>query len=169
MTTPALVTVFDLVGGLPVHPLVVHVTVVVLPLAALALLVVMSLPRAPRWVRWSVVAALAVGALSTCVAAESGEALSDRVGEASVHEELGEDLPLIAAITLALSVVWAVTAELASRATANRAPTRASRALLWWRIAISTVAGAAAVVAIWFTVRVGHSGAVATWQERVGG
>ena len=167
MTTAAAVSAFDLVGGLPVHPLVVHVTVIVLPVAALALVVIMVLPRVPRWVRWSVIAALAVGTLSTFVAAESGEALSDRVGEASVHEALGEQLPPIAAITLALGVAWAIVSELMARATATGAPR--SRPLLWGRVVVSVLAAGAAGVAIWFTVRVGHSGAVASWQERVGG
>ena len=169
MSTSPLMTVFDLVGGLPVHPLVVHVAVIVLPVAGLALIVVMCLPRAPRWVRWSVVAALAVGAASTWVAAESGEELSDRVGEASVHEELGEDLPPIAAITLALGVLWAMVVELSARAVAKASTAAPSRALLWLRVAVSVGAAIAAGIAIWFTVRVGHSGAVASWQERVGG
>jgi len=167
MTTSAMVTVFDLVGGLPVHPLVVHVTVVVLPVAALALVVIMVLPRVPRWVRWSVIAALAVGTLSTFVAAESGNALSDRVGEASMHEALGEQLPPIAAITLALGVVWAIVSELTARAAAAGSPR--SRTLLWLRVIVSVLAAGAAAVAVWFTVRAGHSGAVASWQERVGG
>lgn len=167
---------FDLVGGLPVHPLIVHVAVVVLPVAAIALIVVMALPRAPRLLRWGVVAALAVGALAAWIAKESGEALSERVGEAEVHEELGENLPLIAGITLALGVVWAVVAEFSARtalaataaSTATVATSR-SRALLWVRIVISVMTAGMAVYVVYYTILVGHSGAVATWFSRVGG
>ncbi len=162
---------FDLVIGLPVHPLIVHVAVVVLPAAALALIVIAALPRVHWLLRWGVVAALAVGALAAWIAAESGESLSERVGEPEVHQELGENLPLIAGITLALAVVWAVVSELSARAsrtavTAGAAPSRVWLAL---RIVASVAVAGMAVYAIYYTVLVGHSGAVATWLGRVGG
>ncbi|MBX9471528.1 DUF2231 domain-containing protein [Microcella sp.] len=164
---------FDFIGGLPLHPLVVHVAVVVLPAAALALIVVALLPRVHWMLRWGVVAALAVGALSAWVAAESGEALADRVGEPEVHEELGENLPAIAAVTLAFSIVWGIIAELSARATRATAATESgagpSRALLVLRIVISVAAVMMAAFAIYYTIMVGHSGAVATWFPRVGG
>jgi hypothetical protein len=162
---------FDLVGGLPVHPLIVHVAVVVLPVAAVALIVVMALPRVHPLLRWGVVAALAVGSLAAWIAAESGEALSERVGEPEVHEELGENLPLIAGITLALAVIWAVISELSARASRIASTTGAppSRVWLTLRIVASVVTAGMAVYAIYYTVLVGHSGAVATWLGRVGG
>ena len=162
---------FDLVGGLPVHPLIVHVAVVVLPVAAIALIIVMALPRVHMLVRWGVVAALAVGSLAAWIAAESGESLSERVGEPEVHQELGENLPVIAGITLALAVVWAVISELSARASRVAAATGAmpSRAWLPMRIAISVITAGMAVYAIYYTVLVGHSGAVATWLDSVGG
>ncbi len=160
---------FDLIGGLPVHPLIVHVAVIVLPAAALALIVIVLLPRSHRLVRWGVVAALAVGALSVWVAAESGEALSDRVGEAAVHEALAENLPVVAAVTLALGVIWAVIVEISARsaqATTSAAPSRGLRVL---RVIASAATVAIAAYAIYLTIVVGHSGAVATWLPRVGG
>jgi hypothetical protein len=162
---------FDLFMGLPVHPLIVHVAVVVLPVAALALIIVMALPRVHVLLRWGVVAALAVGSLAAWIAAESGEALSERVGEPEVHEELGENLPLVAGITLALAVVWAVVSELSARASRVATTTGAmpSRAWLLLRITISVLAAGMAVYAIYYTVLVGHSGAVATWLGRIGG
>lgn len=162
---------FDLVGGLPVHPLIVHVAVVVLPVAAAALIIVMALPRVHVLLRWGVVAALAVGSVAAWIAAESGEALSERVGEPEVHEELGENLPLIAGITLALAVIWAVISELSARASRIAASTGAplSRGWLTLRIVASVVTAGMAAYAIYYTVLVGHSGAVATWLGRVGG
>ncbi len=158
---------FDLIGGLPVHPLVVHVAVIVLPAAALALIVVVLLPRVHGMVRWGVVAALAVGALSAWIAAESGEVLSERVGEPSVHAAAGEGVPLIAAVLLALGIAWAILDLLTTRARA--AGTRRSRALLATRIAVSVIATAWAGYTIYATIVAGHSGAVATWLPRVGG
>ncbi len=158
---------FDLIGGLPVHALIVHVAVVVLPVAALALIVVPALPRVHPLVRWSVVGALAVGALAAWFAAESGEVLSDRVGEPSVHAAAGEGVPLIAGVLLALGIAWAVVDLLTARERA--AGVRRSRALLATRIAVSVVAAAWAGYTIYATIVAGHSGAVATWLPRVGG
>lgn len=170
---------FDLIGGLPVHPLIVHVAVIVLPAAAVALIVVVLLPRVHWLVRWGVVAALAVGAMSAWIAAESGEALSERVGEAEVHEELAENLPAIAAVMLAFGIVWAIIVELSAPAahpvtasdssTAPPARPTVSRVLLALRIVISVAAAAMAAFTIYYTIVVGHSGAVATWLPRIAG
>ena len=61
--------------GLPLHPLVVHLTVVAVPLAALPVVLVAVIPRLPWLVRWS---ALVLSALSLAlipVTENSGEAL----------------------------------------------------------------------------------------------
>jgi len=163
----------DLVGGLPVHPLIVHVAVVVLPAAAVGLIVIMALPRVHSVLRWSVIAALAVGTFAAWIAAESGEALSDRVGEAEVHEALGENLPTIAIITLVLGVIWAAITQLSAHvgpAASSAVITRSTgpRALLWLQIIVSIVTAGMAAYAL-YTIIVGHSGAVATWLPRVGG
>ena len=43
---------FDLVNGIPVHPLVVHAAVVLVPLAALGLVVMAVWPRFSRSLGW---------------------------------------------------------------------------------------------------------------------
>lgn len=158
---------FDLIGGLPVHPLIVHLAVIVLPVAALALIIVPALPRVHSLVRWSLVGALAVGALAAWIAAESGEALSERVGEPLVHAAAAEGVPLIAGVLLVLGIAWAMLDLLTAREHAAGAPR--SRALLATRIAVSVVAAAWAGYTIYATIVAGHSGAVATWLPRVGG
>lgn len=158
---------FDQIAGLPVHPLIVHLAVVMLPLAAIALIVIMALPRLHWMVRWGVIAALAVGTIASWIAAESGEALAERVGEPEVHEELGENLPLIAGIALVLGVVWALLSQLSARAVAplaaDSAPQSSTRVLFWLRIAVSVIAAGMAVFTVYYTFIVGHSGAEATW------
>ncbi len=158
---------FDLIGGLPVHPLVVHVAVIVLPAAALALIVVMLLPRVHGMVRWGVVAALAVGALSAWVAAESGEVLSERVGEPSVHVAAGEIVPLIAGMLLAIGTAWAVVDLFDARRRATGAPR--PRAMFAVKVVVTVLAVAWAGYTIYATIVAGHSGAVATWLPRIGG
>ncbi|KQV26322.1 hypothetical protein ASC54_05330 [Yonghaparkia sp. Root332] len=159
--------VFDLIGGLPVHPLVVHLAVIALPVAALGLIVAMAFPRVHAAVRWSVVGALAVGAVSAWVASESGEALSERVGEPEVHAELGEKLPVIAGIALLLGIVWAVISHLMARA-ARRGATPV-RALAIARIVVSVIAAGWMIYTVWYTILVGHSGAESVWMSRLGG
>jgi len=158
---------FDLIGGLPVHPLIVHLAVVVLPVAALALIVVALLPRVPALVRWGVVAVLAVGALAAWVAAESGEALTERVGEPRVHVAAGEIVPTVAGVLLLIGIAWAVVDLLDARRRAAGAPR--PPLLFAAKVAVTVVAIAWSAYTVYAVFVAGHSGAVATWLPRVGG
>ncbi|WP_328291695.1 hypothetical protein OG218_02880 [Kineococcus sp. NBC_00420] len=83
---------FDTIGGLPVHPLVVHAVVVLLPLAVLGTIAVAVFPR---WrTRYAGINALVavVGTALCPVATSSGEALEHRVGDPGLHAELGDQL-----------------------------------------------------------------------------
>ncbi len=65
------------VNGLPLHPLIVHLAVVAVPLAALGALL---LGLAPRWrhqLRWPVIVTAIIAAGATQLAAMSGDALKD--------------------------------------------------------------------------------------------
>ena len=142
---------FDTVLGLPVHVLVVHAVVVGLPLMAVVTAVVAFMPTLRRWMAWAVAVADAGVVVLTYVARESGEQLQQRLGGqvAQEHAALGRNLIWFALLVFAAAVAVALTRG-------SRRPGR------------STVAGAvgvvAAALAIWWTVRVGHSGAVAVWQ-----
>ncbi len=142
---------FDTVLGLPVHVLVVHAVVVGLPLMAIVTVVVAFMPTLRLWMAWAVAVADAGVVVLTFVARESGEQLQQRLGGqvAQEHAALGRNLIWFALLVFAAAVAVALTRG-------SRRPGR------------STVAGAvgvvAAVLAIWWTVRVGHSGAQAVWQ-----
>lgn len=98
----------DTINGLPVHPLVVHAVVVLLPLAALG---VIALAVRPAWRHRYGVLVIAVAALATMsipLATDSGENLEARVGRPGQHAELGDSLiwfaiPLLAA---AVALFW---------------------------------------------------------------
>jgi hypothetical protein len=146
--------------GLPAHPLVVHAAVVMLPLAALATIACAAIPRARRYyapiaLGLAVLATLAVG-----LAQGSGESLEDRVDETRLveqHTEQGEQvLPWAIAVTAVAAAVTAAPALARRRKQVNG---RAATAAL---VAVSLVAG---VGATWTVIRVGHSGAEATWDE----
>ena len=83
------------VFGLPVHPLVVHATVVLVPLTALVLLLAVLLPRFRAWAGWLPLGLAVVSTVLAPISTSSGENLEERLGETSLiekHAELGEML-----------------------------------------------------------------------------
>ena len=76
---------FDLIDGLPVHPLVVHAVVVMLPLAVLG---TVALALRPAWrlrYGWLLVGVTAVATVLVPVATSSGEAAPTRRAKAARH------------------------------------------------------------------------------------
>ena len=138
---------FDTILGLPLHPLIVHGVVVLLPLMALVTVVVAL--RQPWRVplAWPVVVLNALVLGTTVVAKESGEALERRLGvNVADHESWGSRLPYVATALLVVSVLVAI-----------------------WRrnnrfgpIAVILTIIVAGVTVFW-TVRTGHTGAMAVW------
>lgn len=151
---------FDTILGLPVHALVVHGVVVLLPLMALVTVVWAWRRPARTSLGWVVVAADAVVMVMTFVAKESGQALQRRLGGrvALEHGELADPLPLIAGALL-------VTAVLVQVHRTRGDDERGSAGGL--RTALSLLVTLAAAVVVGWTVRVGHSGAEAVWGDIV--
>jgi len=145
-----MVLMFDTVLGLPVHTLVVHLVVVLLPLMALVTMVVAIVPRWRQRIAWLVVVADAGMVLVTFVARQSGLALQSQLGGriAQEHAAIGINLIWFAIGLLAASVVVA----LARRSRGGGARLAAVLALV------------AAVLTTWWTIRVGHTGADAVWK-----
>jgi uncharacterized membrane protein len=152
---------FDLIGGLPVHPLVVHAVVVLLPLAVLGTIAVAV---RPAWrARYGGINALVavVGTALCPVATSSGESLERRVGDPGRHADLGDQLVWFALPMAVLAVVlWWL--QRRRRDEAERAGNG--------RAAVSVVAALAVVASIATAVqvyRVGDSGAQAVWKDQV--
>jgi len=145
--------VFDTVIGLPLHPLVVHAVVVLLPLAALATIAVAV--RAP-WRRFApLLMVLNAGVMiAAWVAVQSGQALEHRVEQFSQpsglqdHAAWGKRLLLLSvALFVGAVVIW-----FARRADG-----------LAMVVGVLAVIGAVGIVVI--TVYVGHSGATMVWKN----
>jgi hypothetical protein len=139
--------VFDTVLGLPVHALVVHGVVVLLPLMAMITAFVAIVPRWRVHAAWPVVVIDAGLVAMTFVARQSGQALQTRLGGgvAEQHGALGKNLIWFALVMFLASLVVAVTR-------------RSERAAVG--PVLTVVAG---VLTIWWTIRVGHSGSDAVW------
>ena len=86
---------FD-VFGLPLHPLVVHAVVVLLPLSALGLIACVVVGRWRRTFAGLSVLGLIVGTVSAFVAMLSGNALAAQAGIPAAHQSLGQVLPWVA-------------------------------------------------------------------------
>jgi cytochrome b involved in lipid metabolism len=144
---------FDTIGGLPLHPLTVHAAAVLIPLSALALVLLVFVPRWRKTYFPLTIGALAVSTGLAYAAKESGEALAARVGNPGEHQALG-DLMFPASVGLFLLglAFYFLTKSKQPKWTAQLAGGLAT-------------AGVAGVVVL--SVLVGHSGAQATWGDRI--
>lgn len=139
------------VFGLPLHPLVVHAAVVLLPLGALGVILsVVFAGLRRRYVGLSVLG-LAAGTGAAFVAVQSGLALAEQVGTPAAHMAAGQLLQWVAAGGLVVTVAWYFL---------QRGKDEQPIAARITGIAAALVS--AAVIAL--TVVVGHSGATAVWS-----
>lgn len=155
-------SIFDLVTGLPVHPLIAHFAVVLLPLAASGLLVALVLPSFRK--RFGILMVLGVlgGAVAAFIAAQSGEQLAQRVGEPQEHAELGELLPYVGIGLALVSVAWFYLSSRADKE--DTAPIQNQAVLTNISAGVSFILAFAAIAG---TTVVGHSGAAAVWERRI--
>lgn len=149
---------FDVAFGLPLHPLAVHVPVVLLPLGALAVLLLLVVPRWRAALAWPVVAVLGIAAVGSVVAKLSGEALAERVGAPGQHQELGNWLVAIAWILFAGTLAWWLW---------QRKRLKQRRATGVVGLIVGVVLATVAVIALIVTVLTGHTGATSVWGDLV--
>ncbi|GAB6987759.1 DUF2231 domain-containing protein [Nocardioides pyridinolyticus] len=151
---------FDTINGLPVHILVVHVVVVLLPLAVLGAIAIAARPA------WRVTygpLVVGVAALSTAlcpVATSSGEELERRVGDPGEHAELGETLVWFSAVLLVLALVLV----LLERRRAQDKPPVGPPMLRHVVAVVLVITAVATGVQVY---RVGDSGARSVWGDQI--
>lgn len=148
------------VNGLPLHPLAVHATVVLVPLTAL-LAVLFVIPRFRSWARVPLLLVSLASVVSVFVSKQSGESFEERLGlrDASnpvaaavrVHAERADLLLVI----MVIFAVIAVVAFLVSR------PSTSYTGVVSVLMSVLLVLGAGAIA--FQTYRVGESGAKAVW------
>lgn len=168
---------FTTFNGLPLHPLVVHAIVVLLPIAALGTIAIAFWPRLRRRYGWIVVAAGAGSTALIPVATQSGEYLEHRVGDPGTHAQLGDQLIWFAIPLLITSAALVMLDRRRTRKTAPESPapaepteaaTEHTDGAAKQPTALRAVATLAVVTALATSVqiyRVGDSGARAAWGD----
>ena len=158
---------FENLGNLPLHPLVVHAVVVGIPLAAL-LAFLFAFPRTRSWARWPLAITVVGATGATYVAKQSGLALEaalaikpgNPVGDLILqHSLLANQLFWI---MIVFSVIGLLNVFLVSRRPAGSTHGAKQPAIL--RIVLPILLVAAAAVALVWIVRVGDLGAHAVWN-----
>jgi len=143
--------VLDTFQGLPVHVLLLHATVVLVPVTCLLTVGVAFWARVRSLAVWPVVALKVVVVWLT---AQAGESLERRLGGSPAvadHAEIGDKLLFFAIALLVASVLVAVLHDRGRAA----------------RLGSGVVSAVVAVATVVWVVRTGHSGAVAVWQDVV--
>ncbi|MGB5759714.1 MAG: DUF2231 domain-containing protein [Acidimicrobiales bacterium] len=164
------------INGLPAHPLLVHLPVAMLPLAALGVLVMLARPAWYARYRWAVLFVGAVGMVGAILAASSGEGLESQIREKEGADAVvalrdhvgGGDLARVLAIVffVALAAYVIVPWFLDRRSAAAVADSRAEPAVPGWIRPVLMVAVAiTAVASVVSIIDAGHSGAGQAWQE----
>lgn len=156
---------FDEIGGLPVHVLVVHAAVVCTPLAA-TLGVLFALVAKWRWLlRWPMVGSSVLALAAVFVAVRSGNVFRDRLGLPHelihAHAEAGQ---LLLNVMLGFVAVVGVAAYALGGPSALRSG-RGARAGVAQptQVVLAAVLVVAAVVVGYQVYRTGEAGARATW------
>jgi len=158
---------FDKIGDLPLHPLVVHAAVIGIPLAAL-LAFLFAFPRTRGWARWPLAITVVGATAVTYVARQSGLALEaalgikpgNPVGDLILqHSQLANQLFYI---MIVFAVIGLLNVFLVSRRTSDGEAAAKQSAIV--RIVLPVLLVAVAVVALVWVVRIGDLGARAVWN-----
>jgi len=156
--------VFDYILGLPMHALVIHAVVVLVPLSALVAIAFAVRPVWRHALRWPVAIGGVVSGVTAFVAAESGEALERRVTQVRAgttdldllheHVEWGDRAKLACLFFMALCLVaaWFL-----------RTPDDDQPGRRRLEVALATLLVLSALAALITVVLAGHAGARVTW------
>jgi len=161
--------------GLPAHPLLVHIPVVLVPLAAIIAIVFAFRPAWLDRFGWALVGLSFVGAIGAIFAAGSGEGLETLQAEPESaaredHFELGETARTIAILFFLIVAAIVVIRYLARKRAAKGEQATGLWAFLASKGAAILMAGAlvlSGAAATYTMAKAGHQGAKLAWEEEV--
>jgi len=144
---------FGMLAGLPLHPLLVHSAVVLVPLVAIGALVMSYLPSFSRRHGKLILILAAIAQVSVFLAKMSGEAFSEILDKnVAKHAELGEIAPLVTLPMVALIYLrWRM----------DRAGSSIGNVVIRRLTSVALVVSSLASLIVIFLV--GHSGASSVW------
>jgi len=152
---------FDTIFGLPVHALVMHVVVVLVPLAAAGVVAIAVVPRWRERFGVLVLAIATAGLAAVPVATRSGSKLEDRLGASGVvarqinhHQEWGQRVIWPTLAMWVLAVVLVLMDRRGRQGTALKV--------------VAVLAALAAIAAATAVTITGHLGSTAVWSCTVG-
>ncbi|TCN35012.1 hypothetical protein EV644_11733 [Kribbella orskensis] len=160
---------FERFGDLPLHVLVIHAAVVVLPVSALTAIVFAVVPKWRWLLRWPTLL-LGLGSLVLAyVARQSGEAFVAAIPElqpiVQLHENRGRLLFWYCLIFAVVAIVaFLVLGGPSSLASGKGAKATRSRPL---ELVVSAALVVISVLVIWQTIRTGDAGARAVWNGQL--
>ena len=142
-----------MIAGLPLHPLLVHSAVVLVPLVAIGALVMSYLPSFSRRYGKLILILALVAQVSVFLAKMSGEAFSEILKkDVDKHAELGEIAPFVTIPMVALIYLrWRM----------DRAGSSTGSVVIRRLTSVALVI--ASVVSLVMIFLVGHSGASSVW------
>jgi hypothetical protein len=148
--------------GLPIHPLIVHATVVAVPAAAIAVALAAIWPRFRRWASWGTPALAVVALVLVPLTTSSGESLEHQLPRTALierHSHLADGLLPWAIGLLVTAVAGFWLTGLAGRFGPRR------RLPGWLPAVVTVLALVAAIGTLVEVVLIGHSGAAAAWTK----
>lgn len=146
----------DTVFGLPVHPLIVHATVVAVPVTALLLAATLFSPKVRAWAGPIPLVLAVISTVLAPLSTSSGEGLEHMVGESKLVEEHAELGDMLVWWCIGMLIVAAASYFLRRN---RREPTRGMSIAL---VAAGVVVSLGTLVQV---VLIGHSGAKAAWSD----
>lgn len=157
--------------GLPAHPLIVHVPIVLIPLVAIGA-VLMLWPSLRARIGWATVVLAGAATVFSFLAVGSGEQLEEAVeGTADerllhAHTSIGENIRIWILLLFLVLLALMLFDHYRSRVVAERAPSRISpQSAKAVGVTLSVLAIALAAVSTYWIARIGHTGAKASWDK----
>lgn len=142
------------VGGLPAHPLIVHIPVVLVPLATIGAILMLIRPSWRRMFEIPTAVLAVTAAIATQLALESGEALESQVAHSDLietHSNIAEQarpwIFLFAAVMLAVAV-WDLVQRRGATGTVDAADATGASARSAATSTVGTLAATAAETAV---------------------
>ncbi|GAA4488372.1 hypothetical protein GCM10023094_48130 [Rhodococcus olei] len=157
-------------NGLPIHPLLVHFVVVLVPLSALLLLLSLCWPAARRRLGAATPAVALVTLILVPVTTHAGEWLAQRTPPdplVQIHTERGEQLLVWSVGVFVVALLWWALHQPRVQqwwsARTGSTPGRAYRGLAAGLAVVGIVLAVGSVVQVY---RIGESGAAAVWTTQ---